>query len=127
MKNPIQFTYTYDISIQASLGFALSILVFSIIPTKLVYSAETLDKRSKPSHPQQAHWDYMGIEGPQHWGMLTLNIEFVRPVIANPRSILLCQNRDNIKSVLSFNITPHKCMNSTMATPFKCLIPRGVR
>ena len=27
-------------------------------------------KGAKPSSPLQAHWDYMGIDGPKHWGML---------------------------------------------------------
>lgn len=33
----------------------------------------TTDTPSRTSHNErlQSHWDYMGIEGPEHWGMLT--------------------------------------------------------
>lgn len=27
-------------------------------------------KNPAPQVPHQAHWDYMGIDGPEHWGML---------------------------------------------------------
>ncbi|MFZ1746066.1 MAG: carbonic anhydrase family protein, partial [Nitrospirales bacterium] len=27
-------------------------------------------KNPAPQAPHQAHWDYMGIDGPEHWGML---------------------------------------------------------
>ena len=34
---------------------------------------KTVDAPSRTSHNErlQSHWDYMGIEGPEHWGMLT--------------------------------------------------------
>ena len=36
-------------------------------------TAKTADTPSGTSHNErlQSHWDYMGIEGPEHWGMLT--------------------------------------------------------
>ncbi len=58
------------------------IVVFSLFSAVLLFltfsqaNADPVESRDKISHPSsdknmQAHWDYMGIEGPEHWGMLT--------------------------------------------------------
>ena len=46
---------------------------YCLFPRVIANPVDSQDKRPHPSSEQnmQAHWDYMGIEGPKHWGMLT--------------------------------------------------------
>ena len=49
----------------------LTFTLFSIF-CPLAPPAKAQDKSSQLAHDDiQAHWDYMGVEGPEHWGMLT--------------------------------------------------------
>ncbi len=53
---------------------SLFLAIFSFLPALVGLSwaesqtASAKDSNPQPSHP--AHWDYMGIDGPKHWGML---------------------------------------------------------
>ncbi|NKB81658.1 MAG: hypothetical protein GKS05_07205 [Nitrospirales bacterium] len=64
-------------------GFCLAMLIFyspfsslSIVAFAGNASEKTEETTGSPSHIShnkhlQAHWDYMGIEGPDHWGLLS--------------------------------------------------------
>jgi carbonic anhydrase len=60
-----------------SLIFFCSLLSFLPFLTFAENTSEKNEKIGEPlsgiSHPEglPSHWDYMGIEGPKHWGMLT--------------------------------------------------------
>ena len=54
------------------LSLFLGILVFlpSLVGLSWAEGPTASAKESTPQPSHQAHWDYMGIDGPEHWGML---------------------------------------------------------
>jgi len=56
-----------------SYGLLLSLPIVTVARHASEKSGETTNASSNTSQNERlkAHWDYMGIEGPKHWGMLT--------------------------------------------------------
>ncbi len=56
-----------------SYGLLLSLPIVTVARNASEKSGETTNASSNTSQNERlkAHWDYMGIEGPEHWGMLT--------------------------------------------------------
>lgn len=50
-------------------SFVFGILILIPGPSKAEGAAASANDPA-PQAPHQAHWDYMGIDGPQHWGIL---------------------------------------------------------
>lgn len=68
-----------------------SLLMFLMLSSILVLPALASEKPSPPTNTQnmptknlREHWDYLGVEGPRHWGMLSK--EYMRCESGNPQS-----------------------------------------
>ena len=57
-----------------SSNLLISLLLSSIVALPSLASdksGSSAKSQGKAPKDQQAHWDYLGVEGPQHWGMLS--------------------------------------------------------
>ena len=87
---------------------SITLSLFTMLFLFLSFSqinANPMETQDNTTHPQskrtmQSHWDYMGIEGPEHWGMLT-------------KEYMTCETGDR-QSPINISMAKHGQHHSTL-------------